>query len=258
MSGPDWAVPYITKRDGEQGVPESMLSLRYNRAGRPIGIRYTHELARNRDDRDVLWARVSQDLSPRTMRPVGKPLFALMHPARQRETMAALRCQVCHGQPSRNKLGYLFLEMAGHAEVEGIVTAQPPVCLDHAVAGINDCRRLHERGYVLLRSKVPRLHGVIGQVFRAVGHQIEALPPLLHDDGSDYPIPYTRGDLMPYVLASQLVRRLTGVTLVDIDAELEAAGRDRLAIRRGAGTRCPAHRAPSLRACTSRTASGSP
>ncbi|SEO93447.1 hypothetical protein [Actinacidiphila rubida] len=235
------AVPWITLRDGEEAVPESMLAIDYDRGRRPIGIRYRHELVRDRDGRGVLWVRVSQQLTATSKRLVGKPEFASMHPARQRATMDALRCQVCHGQPSRTERGYLFLEMAAHREVEGIVTAQPPVCLEHAVAGIEECRRLIEEGYVLLRSKVPRLYGVVGTVYSIVGNQIEALPPLLHEDGSDCPIPYTRRDLLPYVLASQLVRRLTGVTVVDIGEELEAAGRDRRAARRNARTGCPAH-----------------
>jgi hypothetical protein len=78
---------------------------------------------------------------------------------------------------------------------------------------------------VLLRSKVPRLYGVLGQVLKAVDHTPEPLPPLLGPDGSDVPIPYTMRELTPWVLASQLLRRLTGVTVVDIDRELAAAGR---------------------------------
>jgi hypothetical protein len=211
-------------RKGEEPVPESMLGIRYNRAGMPIGICYRWELPRDRDDRGVLWARTSQNLSPDTRRPTGKPLFAAMHPARQRETMFSLRCQVCHGQASRTELGHLFLEKAGDGDAEGITTGQPPVCLDHAVTGIEHCRHLIDQGYVLLRSRVPRLYGVLGQGFKAVDHALVPLPPLLSPDGSDLPIPYTRRELTPWVLASQLLRRLTGVTVVDIDHELAAAG----------------------------------
>jgi hypothetical protein len=228
-------VPYVTLRRGEEPVPESMLGIRYNRAGIPVGLCYRWELPRDRDDRGVLWARTSQSLSPDTRRPAGKPLFASMHPARQREMMSSLRCQVCRGKASRNELGYLFLEKADDGDAEGITTGQPPVCLDHAVAGIENCGHLIEQGYVLLRSKVPRLHGVLGQVFKAVDHALEPLPPLLGPDGSDVPIPYTMRELTPWVLASQLLRRLTGVTVVDIDRELAAAGQP---ARSGAATKC--------------------
>lgn len=203
----------------------SMLGIRYTRAGKALGLCYRTELAQDRDDRGVLWARTSQNLTMGTSRPTGKPFFASMHPARQRATMSFLRCQVCHGEASCTELGYLFLEKADDGDTEGITTGQPPVCLDHAVAGIENCRHLIDEGYVLLRSKVPRLHGVLGQVYTAVNHTLEPLPPLLGSDGSDLPIPYTMRELTPWVLASQLVRRLTGVTVVDIDRELAAAGR---------------------------------
>jgi hypothetical protein len=225
VSGPEWAVPYITMRAGEEPEPESALGIRYKRVGTPIGVCYRWELPRDRDDRGVLWARTSQNLSLDTRRPTGKPIFASMHPARQREMMSSLRCQVCHGPASRTELGYLFLEKAGDGDGEGITTGQPPVCLKHAAAGIENCRHLIEHGYVLLRSKVPRLHGVLGQVFKAVNHSLVPLPPLLAPDGSDIPIPYTMRELTPWVVASQLLRRLTGVTIVDIDRELAEAGR---------------------------------
>lgn len=223
MSGPEWAVPYITMRSEEEPVPESMLGIRYSRAGAPIGIGYQWELPQDRDDRGVLWARTSQNLAPDTRRPMGKPLFASMHPARQRDMMSSLRCQVCHGQASRTQLGYLFLEKASDGDAEGITTGQPPVCLDHAVAGIESCRHLIDQGYVLLRSRVPRLYGVHGQVFQAVDHALVPLPRLLGPDGSDLLIPYTMRDLTPWVLASQLLRRLTDVTVVDIEDELARA-----------------------------------
>jgi hypothetical protein len=224
MSGSQWAVPYITMRQGEEPVRESMLAIRYSRSGTPVGICYRYELPLDRDDSGVLWARTSQSRSPRTGRPAGKPLFAAMHPSRQREMMSALRCQVCGGAASRNELGWLFLEMADGGDVEGIMTGQPPVCLEHAVAGIESCRHLIEQGYVLVRAKVPRLYGVLGQVFKAVDHTLGPLPALTGPNGEDLAIPYTERQLTPWVLASQLLRRLTGVTVVDIGNELAAAG----------------------------------
>jgi hypothetical protein len=69
------------------------------------------------------------------------------------------------------------------------------------------------------------MYGVLGQVFKAVDHTLEPLPPLLGPAGSDVPILYTMRELTAWVTASQLLRRLAGVTGVDIDRELAAAGR---------------------------------
>jgi hypothetical protein len=223
VSGPTWTVPYITMREGEEPVPESMLGIRYNRAGAPIGLCYRQELPLDRDDRGVLWARTSQNLSLDTRRPTGKPNFAAMHPSRQREMMSALRCQVCGGQASRTESGYLFLEMAGDGDAEGIMTGQPPVCLEHAVDGVKRCSHLKDRGYVLLRSRVPRLLGVLGQGFKAVHHTLVPVAPLLAADVSDIPIPYRARELTPWVLASQLVRQLREVTVVDLEQEIAAS-----------------------------------
>ncbi|MFI0942811.1 hypothetical protein [Streptomyces sp. NPDC021020] len=218
------SVPYITVREGEELVPERTLGVRFSHAGKAIGICYRTEVARDRDDRGVLWARMSQDLSPLDRRPVGKPLWASVHPARQRETMSSLRCQKCCGQASRTHEGYLFLEAAGDRPVEGMTTAQPPVCLAHALEGIERCSHLGEHGYVLVRSRVPRLHGVIGQPYRMGTSGLEPEPPRLTPAGADVPIRFTERGLLPWVLASQLVRQLTGVTVVDIDRELAEAG----------------------------------
>jgi hypothetical protein len=159
---------------------------------------------------------------------VGKPRFAYMHPARQRATMALLRCQKCHGQPSRTELGYLFLEMAGdRADIEGMTTAQPPVCLAHAAEGIERCKHLIDQGALLVRSRVPRLYGVVGRIYVQGPGGVEPLPPLLGPDGSDTPIPYTNRKLTPWVLASQLVRQLCKVTVVDIEQEIAAAAAQR-------------------------------
>ncbi|BBA96888.1 hypothetical protein RVR_2391 [Actinacidiphila reveromycinica] len=222
MSGPEWAVPYIVMRDGEEPVPETMISIRYGRGGKPVGLCYRDEMTGDRDDRGVLWARTSQNRSLDN-RLVGKPYFAKMHPARQRETMSMLRCQVCHAPASRTEHGYLFVarKPAPGTEVEGMLTGQPPVCLPHAVAAIERCSFLAEQGYVLLRSRVPRLYGVLAATYGIRDdHALAPLPTPIGPNGEDAPVPYTRRDVTPWLLASQLVRRLTDVTTVDIDREL--------------------------------------
>jgi hypothetical protein len=215
------SVPYITLREGEVPVAESMLGVRFSRSGRPVGLCYRTEVPGDRDERGVLWARTSQSLSFGDRRPVGKPHWALMHPARQRETMTLLRCQKCHGPASRTELGYLFLEMADDRRpVEGMTTAQPPVCLAHAAEGIRRCGHLVDRGYVLVRSRVPRLYGVVGQPYRVGANGLEPAPQRLRPDGAEVPVRYTDRTLLPWVLASQLVRQLRDVTVIDPEHEL--------------------------------------
>lgn len=219
------SVPYITMREGEEPVREEMLGVRLDRAGRAAGLCYRMEVSGDRDDRGALWARVSQSLSPVDRRPVGRPLWACVHPARQRETMSELRCQKCCRHASRNELGYLFLEKAADDRpVEGMLTAQPPVCLAHAAEGIDRCRHLGDHGHVLVRSRVPRLYGVIGQRHRMGPQGLEPMAPLLGPDGGDIPVRYTDRKAVGWLLASQLVRQLTTVTVVDIDRELAEAG----------------------------------
>jgi hypothetical protein len=222
-ASPSGVVPYMTLREGELPAPESMLSIRC-RKGRPVRLAYVSETTRDRDDSGVLWARVSQSLHPTTRLPVGRPDFAAVHPSRQREAMSSLRCQVCMRPADKNADGYLFLEVAdGRLPGEGVITSQPPVCLRHAAVGIERCSHLLDRGYRLMRVRTPRLYGVVGTMYRPTRAGLLEPVPLTGPDGRDTAIPYTNRAITAWVLAAQLVRRLTGVTRVDLDAELAAA-----------------------------------
>jgi hypothetical protein len=194
-----------------------MLGLLRDRAGMPTGIRYEQELPADRDDCGVLWAHARQSLV--RGRPAGRPRFGQVHPFRQREAMSRLRCNVCMGQPSRNELGYLFLEAHPQDPIEGRLTIQPPLCLPHALDGIERCSFLRNGGYVLLRSRVPRLHGVVGCFYRPGADGVEAVPST-RNPNEDIPVAYARHELTPWLLASQMVRRLTKVTVVSLDDEL--------------------------------------
>ncbi|MET9967922.1 hypothetical protein ABZZ80_18850, partial [Streptomyces sp. NPDC006356] len=156
----DRLVPYITARQGEQADSLSNLSLR---AGGK-GLFYLNEGPGDRDERGVLWARCSQSRCGNDI--VGRPRWRDVHPSRQRECMEDLRCQVCVQQPSRTELGYLFLAAQQDDRStdgwEGHLTAQPPLCLEHAKAAIEQCGYLVRARAVALRARVPRLHGVIG------------------------------------------------------------------------------------------------
>lgn len=214
----DPLVPYITARQGEQG--DSLSSLGLQPGGR--GLFYLDEGPGDRDERGVLWARCSQSRYGNEI--VGRPRWRDVHPSRQRECMEALRCQVCVQQSSRTSLGYLFL--ATHriehpaAGWEGHLTAQPPLCLEHAQVATKQCGHLVRSGAVALRAKVPRLYGVIGTLYR-IGP--DGQPESVEFDGESArtPLPYKERRFTPWFLASQLVRELRRVTVVDLDEEAD-------------------------------------
>lgn len=222
-------IPYITAREGEEGELESKFGVLPNMKG----LRYLDETPEDRDERGVLWARCSQSLLDGD--PTGKPRWSEVHPLRQRETMSRLRCQVCRGPASRTKKGFLFLASPlpnGSSEPswpEGLLTVQPPVCLNHAGLSVRECAHLGRAGHVAVRVRQPRPYGVFGSYYALTpGKGLIALP---HDD-EGRALRY--GDpLAGWYLASQLVCKLRGVSIVDLQAELADA--DRHAARLGGG-----------------------
>ncbi|MET8676031.1 hypothetical protein ABZW18_00095 [Streptomyces sp. NPDC004647] len=99
---------------------------------------------------------------------------------------------------------------------EGALTQQPPLCLEHAVVATQQCGPLVDRGHIALRVRRPRLYGVIGVLYQFGSQGVEAVP------GGQVTLHY--GDRRaPWLLASQLLRRLCDVTIVDLDAEVAAA-----------------------------------
>jgi hypothetical protein len=214
---------YVTKREGEEFTDISTLEIAQDRAGNPVGVRWRDPDPRDWDARGVLWVRTEQnrDVNGRLW---GRPQFSMMHSARQRETMQGLRCSVCCGQPSRTSAGYLFLLEPEDSPVEGRLTIQPPLCLPHALYGIVHCSHLRE-GWTLVRSRIPRMFGVVGGIAKlAPDGSLDVTQALAGSDGRDIPIPYTARQLTPWVVASQMLRRLTQVTVVHLDDELAAAG----------------------------------
>ncbi|MEU2874151.1 hypothetical protein ABZ769_33985 [Streptomyces olivoreticuli] len=210
-------IPYITTRKGERDEAASRLGVLPH-----AGLSYVNEGPGDRDSRGVLWARCSQSRDT-AGRLTGVPLFREVHPARQRECMTSLRCQICVQQASRTDAGYLFLQ-SRHPEdpkepgwPEGTLTAQPPLCLKHGVLSGEECVHLASAGFIALRSRRPRLYGVTGTRYRLNG--TFSLEPVTDEHVT---VPY--GDpTAAMFLASQLVRRLGDVTVVDLAAEWEAA-----------------------------------
>jgi hypothetical protein len=214
-------VPYITARQGEQA--DSLLNLSLRPGGK--GLFYLNEGPGDRDERGVLWARCSQSRYGNEL--TGRPRWRDVHPSRQRECMEELRCQVCVQQPSRTELGYLFLatqqDDRSTDSWEGHLTAQPPLCLEHAKAAVEECGHLVRAGAVALRVRLPRLYGVIGTLYRA-GPDGRPEPVEFDSESARTPLPYRKRRLTPWFLASQLVRELRGVTVVDLDDHISADG----------------------------------
>ncbi|MFJ6569817.1 hypothetical protein ACIQNU_20575 [Streptomyces sp. NPDC091292] len=161
--------------------------------------------------RGVLWSRVSQSIGDDRL-PAGEPKWRLVHPARQRETMLRLRCQVCVDD-ARTPEGVLFLEgRKGAVPTPGttVRTAQPPVCRRHARVASKRCPYLAEHGSVALLAQSAPLYGVIGTPYAYTGSGLQVLA------GTDIPVPY--GDpALRWFLASQLVRTLQSFTAVHLD-----------------------------------------
>ncbi|WP_266665182.1 hypothetical protein [Streptomyces sp. NBC_00237] len=140
--------------------------------------------------------------------------------------MEQLLCQGCVQQPSRTSLGYLFLasppsDATSTEWIEGYQTAQPPLCLQHAAIATERCGHLLREGVVALRARVPRLYGVLGTYYRSRGLQPPE-PIETEKEGDDVPLSYRDRRYTPWILASQLVRELRGVTVINLAEEIEA------------------------------------
>lgn len=202
-------VPYVTLREGEEAAPDTLRIICEWPHNRPR-LRYLDEEPDDRDVRGVLWSRCSQTRRDERNMPTGKPRWRLMHPARQRETMQGLFCQVCV-MPARTPLGFVFL--AGPDEHRpdeaSVLTAQPPLCRKHIVPAARLCPYLDGRPTVYLAQSAP-MYGVHGSLY---GYGEDGVHVVAQPDA---PLPYGDSSL-PTFLASQLVRRLGSFRLVDLD-----------------------------------------
>ncbi|MFH9246684.1 hypothetical protein ACH4LK_14780 [Streptomyces lydicus] len=70
--------------------------------------------------------------------------------------------------------------------------------------------------------RVPRLYGVIGTLY-TTGADMRPVPVRVSDEAKDRPLSYRDHLLRPWFLASQLVRELRGVTVVDLEREIATA-----------------------------------
>ncbi|MDT0266516.1 hypothetical protein RM844_09420 [Streptomyces sp. DSM 44915] len=146
-------------------------------------------------------------------------------PLRQRLAMANLRCQVCGGPAHRTLGGVLWLlgDDPDDPEVwtRGWHTVHPPVCLPCATLSVRVCPHLRKRS-VALRVKTGTMAGVLGVRYGPGPDGPELLGPIEHS---------FREPGIAWTVARQLIARLDEFTVIDLDAEIEAAARDEIAVQ---------------------------
>lgn len=187
--------PYVTAWSAEHDLECSLVARR-------DGLGYANELPNDRDEHGVLWAAVAE------RRGEGRPEFSRVHPARQRQTMSELSCQVCAGPADRTSDGVLWLmrdyrhDWAGWPE--GMASVEPPVCAGCASISLRRCPAL-QRGAVAVRVREFAVAGVRGALYRP-----GTFGPLAIKD-----VRLAYGDpLARWVVAAALIRELRGCSFV--------------------------------------------
>ncbi|MFE7302794.1 hypothetical protein [Streptomyces sp. NPDC057579] len=203
-------VPYITAWSGEVDV--SINDLRYGARG----LIYANELPSDRDQRGGLWERWVDDYG------TGEPAWRNVHSERQRTCMEQMWCQVCARPASRTHKGYLFLAggPATLGDMEGTPNGQPPLCLECAPTARKLCPHLRES--VAFRARKAPVWGVLGSLIALERSRLNPEAVRLRRSVPEFVKDGSRE--RPFVLGSQLLREMRRVTVVDLDAELAAAG----------------------------------
>jgi hypothetical protein len=192
--------PYISTWSEETEPPTPVIE----RPGRGIG--YLDETIHDRDRHGVLWLRALS-------RPgEGQPLFAKVHPLRQRRAMRRLLCNVC-GQPAdRTEDGVLWLLKDHRTDWPGwpqaMAVTEPPVCLPCVRLATRLCPALRREGAAAVRARNAPISGVHGTLFRC-----EAGLPVAMDE-----VTVAYGDpRLRWLRAAKLVRELQDCTIVEPD-----------------------------------------
>lgn len=202
-------VPYITAWSGEREISRSSLLLDMG------GLRYREDHEEDRDRLGGLWERWTGDYGD------GEPQWRAVNSERHRTAMENLRCQVCCGPASQTGKGWLFLDRgpATAATLERTISAQPPLCLGCAPVARDRCPNLRNR-CVAFRAKKCPVWGVLGTAFVA-RPRLARRPTDQLEVEKVVRVPYGTRELR-YVLASQLLREMRRVTVIDLDVELAA------------------------------------
>lgn len=189
--------PYITKWSSEVDPPGTVIEV----GG---GIGYADEKPNDRDRHGVLWARAAQ-------RPgEGRPLFARVHPFRQRRAMRMLLCGVCGGPADRDEDGVLWL-LTDHRDdwpdwPARMAAVEPPVCRPCVHLSVRLCPALR-RGAVAVRARRYPITAVRGA--RYTGGQ---RPRAVEDATVFLDDPRIR-----WVKAVNLARTLQDCTVIEVD-----------------------------------------
>lgn len=195
------AVPFVGQWTGEE-------TPKYEVIRRPEGgIGYADETVLDRDEWNVLWARLAGRIG------TGRPLLTTLHSLRQRRAMLRLWCQVCANPADRNDdnkaLWLLPHTLIPEDGPEGMATTQPPVCADCARLSVRMCPALRT-GHVALWAST-RVLGVTGVVFQPAG----PYPRLAATDYADV-VRFT-DPAIRWTLAAQQVRELIDITDIDLE-----------------------------------------
>lgn len=204
-------IPYITPLKGEGPVTPKVVL-------RPdgLGVMFPDETADDRDRRGALWLRTGAPSPGRVI-----PMFRKVHPRRAGEVMLDMRCQGCNGEPHRTREGILFFSKPETRRrnlnwPDVVYTCHPPVCLPCAQQAMFACPFVLEAP--ALRVRQARPWGIDGFYFRPDANGTPRL-----DEGVDR-CAYEDLKLLPWMVAIQPIARLSRCTVVDIRAELAAAG----------------------------------
>jgi hypothetical protein len=205
-------IPYITPFKGEKTVPVRDVVARPD----GLGVMYPDETPQDRDHRGALWVRSTAPAPGRQI-----PIFRKVHPRRAGAVMLEMRCQGCFGEPDRNRQGLLFFMKPNPKrrnlhwpDVE--YTQHPPVCLPCVQHAMRWCPFVREA--TALRVRKPRPWGVDAFIHAFDDHGT------LRVRGDIDRCSYDDLKLLPWALALQPIARLSRCTVVDIYAEMAAAG----------------------------------
>ncbi|SCE19919.1 hypothetical protein GA0115261_1037118 [Streptomyces sp. OspMP-M43] len=201
-------IPYVAALSSDLPFLESDLCIEVPRNGEPH-IAYMKPRPGERDAHGNLWGRMKRV-------PGGRVLFESVDPARQRECMERLLCQVC-ARPAERADGTLFIEWQHPSEppmrLDKLKTDMPPLCPTCVPVSLRHCPFLrHDQSAVVLRVRKSVPCGVAGTVYRA-DLELDRWIPSAHDAYSSYTKPR-----YPGMIAVRMFRRLRGVTVVDPDS----------------------------------------
>ncbi len=190
--------PYVTTWSAEQ-APRSVL------VARPDGIGYADESVYDRDEHGVLWERKP------LRRGVGRPLFAEVHPLRQRRAMRRLLCQVCGGPADQSDYGVLWLLQDHREDWPGwpnrMGVTEPPVCVPCVGLSVRLCPALRRRAVVVRVGSCP-VAGVGGVLYEP------GFPPVAVGPAS---VELDDEPAIRWVIAAHLIRRLGESRIVPME-----------------------------------------